>query len=123
MIRHIRSREELIEFVIDHAPSNAAARRARGGFVKMLGGFRLADGLTFIVQIEGEEQGKSWIVAATLWADMTWRVAYLIEVPWTQWMGSVKPPRRPLIDGDDPAWSFTQCINAREVPLAGTHSV
>ena len=95
---HIRTVLDLFEWVEEHAPTEAAARLVREGHATNLGGFRLEIGLSYIVEIKGEE--KTWYVAATLWEDQVWRVSYLMEVPWQHYIGLGSEPS--LVNGDVP---------------------
>ncbi len=121
-MNHLRTRNDIMAWLEDHAPRPAIARAMQGGNTELLGVFRRIP-----------PQGvMGWIVSITTKYDIVWHVAIkpnklmgdywchvVSDVPWEHWMGDIEhgelptaTPGTPLYAGDNPE-KYKELKNAK----------
>lgn len=99
-MRPLRSREDLISLVAQHAPSAACARALSENRATVLGGFTPIEGLPSYVVYVRSFHGREWIIAVLAdEGEQRYKIRNLDRIPWEHWIGSPEGTR-PLIDGD-----------------------
>jgi hypothetical protein len=111
-MRPLRTRDDLIRLVAQHAPSRACATAVFDNRALVLGGFTAPECLPcYVVQVRSQH-GREWLIAVEIDDAGRQRVKYLDAVPWLYWDGR-SDGRRPLIDGDSPTEGAYQRMKAR----------
>ena len=97
---HIRNRNDLIKYVVDHAPYKAIERALLEGEVENYGAFEeilATDFPGWIIKVKSKS-GREWFLTIS---PKTEEVIVIKEVPWNGWMGNHRP-ENPLYAGDNP---------------------
>lgn len=101
-MKPLRTKNDLIALVAQHAPSNACARALSENRATVLGGFAPIEGLPSYVVHVRSYHGKDWFIAVLVdEPSLRHRIRYLEVVPWEMYIGKMNG-KRPLIDGDKP---------------------
>ena len=111
--RPLRTRDELLELVAQHAPTKACATAMREDRAIVLGGFNpVEDFPGWVVRITSRRD-REWIVAVECdEVAYKFKVLHLTTVPWANWAGR-STGLNPLIDGDSPNQSAFMRMKAR----------
>lgn len=99
---HIRTRNELMEFLEDNAPSPSVARAMQNGSTLLLGAFgkmSYTGKLCWIVQVTSTHN-KTWYIAILEGFTHNFRCHFINEPSWRYWIGDVNDGE--LNTGDDP---------------------
>ena len=108
---HIRTRNDLIKYVIDHAPYKAIERALLEGKVENFGAFAelyINSYPGWIIRV-ASRACKVWLLAI----DQEGKINVIEEVVWGFWMGDMNPNRK-LYAGDNPEQYRKERDNARD---------
>ncbi len=108
-MKPLRYRDDLIAMVARHVPSRACATALREDRATVLGGFTPAGRFpSYFVKVRSKH-GREWLACVECDEDARKYTVSFPEdqqVPWESWQGE-REGKRPLIDGDDPAYCAT----------------
>jgi hypothetical protein len=108
-----RTRTELIEYVLEHAPLNAIRRAIDEGLVLVCGGFSKLpphQSPGWVVEVTSKH-GRTWPVAVKVnQFEHSYQVVVLDQTPWQHWDGKLDRGH-PVYDGDFP--EFFQHVKDR----------
>jgi hypothetical protein len=112
-MKPLRTRDDLLRLVAQHAPSRACATAVFDNRALVLGGFTAPECFPcYIVRVRSKH-GREWFIACDVDEDTgRHQIRHIEAVPWRYWVGR-SDGRRPLIDGDDPIRSSYQRMKAR----------
>ncbi len=97
----IRNRNDLMEYLADHAPQPCIRRAVEAGGVENLGLFYIDPSHKLIAKVVSEH-GKVWYVVFHHHVCVNRPKLYVTNnVPWDKWRGD-NPPATPLMLGDHP---------------------
>lgn len=113
-MRPLRTRDDLIRLVAQHAPSRACATAVIKNRATVLGGFTAPACLPcYIVRVRSDN-GREWLIACEVDEDAgRHRIRRIDSVPWLHWDGRSDGTRH-LIDGDNPKLGSYQRMKARK---------
>lgn len=112
-MRILRTRDDLIALIVDHAPTTACETAIRENRVTVLGGFNPVEGFPGWIMVILSRFNKEWIVAVL--ADepnQKYLVKWIDKVPYENWIG-VSCGRPSLINGDRPRETAYKRIRSR----------
>lgn len=100
---HINTRQQLIEYLEDNAPTASTMRAVRDGQVELLGLFTPIPSSSnpgWVVAVTSLITGKIWNVVVSMQMKKPFYYTWIIkEVPWNSWQGY--GTNNPLHYGDD----------------------
>lgn len=110
--RPLHTRNDLIDLVAPHAPTQACSRAIREGRSTVLGGFTPPEGLPYWLVAVTSRFGRQWLIAVVCDENENrFRIEYPSAVRWDHWDG--RSDGRDLRDGDNPTWYALQRAKAK----------
>lgn len=98
----LRIRADLLDIIVDYAPSAACARAIREDRATILGGFTAPGGLPRVLVRVTSRHGRVWYIGVEIDEDQyQYRIVRPTQINWAQWCGQ-EAGHHPVFDGDEP---------------------
>lgn len=114
-MQHIDTRNQLIDWLEDNAPTISTQRAVRDGNIELLGLFDPIPSSSnpgWIIQTTSLITGKTWNIVVSMQRQKPFYYSWLIkDIPWKSWRGA--DGYNSLIYGDDPNRYYDEMVAAR----------